>query len=708
MAIFNPDPPAVSAPDWTNVIKPIQQPMADKSTGLTLAALGEGLDEGAKLADTTEKSYLKDKVETSVNTIRDAYTAGLIGVRNAQISGTIPTPSDTLATPDTQPIPGGLQAGLQRATSIGTAMAQNGGGGKANDTLYTGALAATAKQLRNQYPGYKDYIDEQIKSVSGVDPANAFMKNLLTDINQSGTAAKSETDKAISYARENIGVDPHMPAYIEAIRQNIPGAIQNMESVVAKGQYLDAQHKRFMADHQEIDQGNADDKVAAQDQYRVQLTGKMSQLFNGVVDIPGITAPSTLAKLISDQQTGKVTLTDEQNTQLLGLARQAQQQFNLAAVNLQNGDGKYARRIGDQDAVDKITKGVGQLFQQNVDAIGDKNYGTMGTNQRRVNAITGGDAPMQVLSSNDLGLYARQSSAWKLFGGDAWVNTVNGQMLADGGYGKFTHFIEDQKRIAQIPDDLRKDGQVKSMYDSIQKAKQWAAENNEPVPSKVFNNLVDNVNTIVNPKAPDAEKLEVANYAFKPKNWGIMNQFGADFTETKADGSTVQHKGRNSVFDTMTAQGMTDNMWKLSRQPGGAQAWDNYKNFGEQSFKTIFGEEVKTLNGIISDQSMPYKISWDSDNRRFGINYPAPKTDVEANYIKNSTAVINRLNSGLGNLARIQDHEGTDTSAYLIKTLTDVGFRPGTEVGGLPQKIYDAIKASHRSNRIEDAFKAAQ
>src|SRR5258707_2375647 len=65
-------------------------------------------------------------------------------------------------------------------------------------------LNSLAKQLRAQYPGYKDYIDEQIKAVSGVDPANAVMRNLLEDINRNATNAKSEHDKTTAMLRDAV------------------------------------------------------------------------------------------------------------------------------------------------------------------------------------------------------------------------------------------------------------------------------------------------------------------------------------------------------------------------------------------------------------------------------------------------------------------------------------------------------------------------
>jgi hypothetical protein len=699
LAIFNPAIPNVNPQEWTNVSRPISQPEADKSIGLSLSTAALGLEEGAKLADTTEKAYLKDKVETGVNKLRDDTTTVYEGIRNLQTqSVTADQPNQTLAAADAPPVPAGLQNGLAKAQAIGTAQSQNMG--KLNDTFYTMNLKSLAKSLRNEYPGYKDYIDEEIHKVSGIDPANAYMKNLLEDINRNSTEARSEKDKAIALGRQWLGADQHMPGYIEAVRQGLPGAVQNLESAVNTAASNKYKFDNWHQNNQMTTGDRAEDAVQAQDQYRTEAYAAAHRIYNGVVAIPGLTAPATISKIIADDQNGINPLSDEQKGMLLQAMRSAQQQFKAEAINIQNGKGRYATRIQDQKTLDSITEGAGQFFTNQIDNIGNDKMGSMYANQRRVESITKGDAPLQVLSSPDLGAYAKTTAVWTQFGGPNWVNTAQAQFLTKGGAGKFTNFLEDLQKKAQTPDDLRNDGVVKAMYDDIARVKRYASENNEKVPKKVYNNIVDNVNTIVDPKAPEDVKKEVVKYAFNPKNWKIMDQFGTDFT----DANGIQHKGRNSVFDTMTSQKVTDGIWNLKDN----NAWGMYKNWAEQSFKTIMGEEIKAMNTIQADKSMMANISWDADNSRFNIQYPKPTTTVEANYIKESTASINRLNAGLYNLKTIQGHEKEDTSTYLMKTMIDFGYTPDAKVQGLPQQIIDQIKYSHRSNKIEDAYKAAK
>src|SRR6266566_1990835 len=218
MATFAPQLNDVPVPDWTRISHPTTQPEADKSKGLTLSAVGEGITGVTNLAETATEDYLKEKVRAGVDTLRDSTTLAYENVRNAQKTGEAPDPraaatagfTGKLAS-DTPDIPENLQAGLDKATTLALAKSQ----GKANDTLYTGALNSMAKQLRAQYPGHIDFIDEQISKISGVHPANAYMQNLLTDINRASTGQDQFQKMVMQKAEANMG-DPEVQKWLIA------------------------------------------------------------------------------------------------------------------------------------------------------------------------------------------------------------------------------------------------------------------------------------------------------------------------------------------------------------------------------------------------------------------------------------------------------------------------------------------------------------
>src|SRR3974390_2681893 len=145
-------------PDWLNRPKPVSQPEADKSKGIMLSTIGEGIEGTAKIAENTFEDWMKDHVRAGVESIRDTNIAAFEDIRKGQETG---QPVDanaanlagfkgTLAQNDGKGIPANLSTGLDKASQLGLAKAQ----GKANDTLYTGAIYSLAKQLRAQFPGH--------------------------------------------------------------------------------------------------------------------------------------------------------------------------------------------------------------------------------------------------------------------------------------------------------------------------------------------------------------------------------------------------------------------------------------------------------------------------------------------------------------------------------------------------------------------------
>src|SRR5882762_2043557 len=288
MVTFAPELQSMPIPDWTKSSHPASQPESDKSKGLMLSTIGEGIEGVSKLAETGMEDYLKEKVHAGVDALRDTTTLAYEDVRKAQVQGTTPDPqaaktagfTGKLASDDTG-VPDGLQAGLDKASTLALAKAQ----GKANDTLYTGALNAMSKQLRAQYPGHRDFIDEQISKISGINPANAYMQNLLVDINRAGQGQDQFQKMILQKAESNMG-DPAVQKWLLATRQGLPNGFQGLTSAVFSAEGQKAQHQRWQAEHEE-GQGNlADDAVNAKSKYEIRAAQVIDSHIKPVLDIP--------------------------------------------------------------------------------------------------------------------------------------------------------------------------------------------------------------------------------------------------------------------------------------------------------------------------------------------------------------------------------------------------------------------------------------
>lgn len=694
MAVFNPDVPNTQPGDWTNISKPVSDIQADKSTGIALAGAGDLISSATKIADTWVKENINEDVRTNVDRLRDEATASYEISRNQQ----------TLA-PETPQIPGGLQAGLERVNALGQAQAQSGGGtGKANDTLYTAALNSYAKQLRNQYPGYRDYIDSKIQQVSGIDPANAYMRNLLEDINRNSQSQKGEVDKAVALGRQYLGYDPNMPAYIEAVRQGIPGAVQNLENQINKAASVKVMHDNAKARNDQKKWGQEEDRERATEEFRQLGNATAFNTFNTVLELPGLTNPSTIQDLINKSRNGQITLSPEQ---WVALDQQAQGYYEKARMTLlsiaNNGDTAFARRMGnDRTAINAQIEDMLMPYKMQVEAIRSKDFGLLYGVQRRV-AAQQDTAQAQVLAS-PMGTDMLMTQAVTKFVGPQIASTVLAQTLMNGVPSKYKSFVEEARKRAILPEqDLRQMNQVKSLYEDVvaaQKAK-------IPGSSRVYDQLVDNVNLIVGepPKGTNANqhqamKKEVVEYTFNPeKNANLINTFAKGFTDDKG----VFHPGKEAFYDTMTRPDITDSIYKMKD----GESWGKYKNWQETSFAQLFRDDVIQLNKLAEDKSMDVKVVYDSDIKQFAIQYPKVTTGVEARYQDSARATVANINRGLKNLAYMKDKENTDTSAYLFEQLTNLGFSPNDNMSGLPAKMMSAIANSKLKKGIEEAYRAA-
>lgn len=721
MAIFNPQVQDINTPDWTNTSRPISQPESDKSKGMILSTIAGGLETGAKIAEDTMQDYLKEKVSAGVDALRDTSIAAYTNIRNSQVTGTQPAQSamETAGFRGSlvrsgETVPDSLQAGLDRAENISLAKSQRG---SANDTLYTASLYALTKQLRAEYPGHRDFIDQQIARISGKNPANAYMDNLLSDINRASTGQDVFQKQIMSKAAANMG-DAEVQKWWLAAQQGVPNAMQGLTSAVFKAEGQKAQHESWKIRNEETKGDQAADADLATSQLEVRAQQIVDKHMDPVVDIPGLTTPTTMRRLIQDSMEGKMALTPEQHSQLLSAMVAARSQ---AADDLQMTTDKegYSRRIRNPASVEAINNRQLAYMDRQIDNIKNKEYGSLFEAKRRATAMQ--DQTNLQVNTSPIGEWTRQRSYLNEKLGPSWMNYLDSLGLQTGGNLKqLQSFFNDSMVRASVSDDVRRDGVVKSMYSDLVAAK-TAKESGVKAPDKIYDNLVDNVKLLITAEKEGKTDVakEVVKYTFDPrKNGKIVEFFGRDFYDDKGN----FHSGKFAVYDTLTQPKIVDSIHNLRDK----EAWGMHKDWQEMSFKTLFSEDVKDLDRKINwAQMKSTKLNWDSDNNKFFLSGPAvdksrkfdpsiPPQALPADVanVRIVESTLANLQKGLDNLSYMRKKEGSDTNSYLFQMLMDLGYSPNDRLHGdnLPQKAIEAIAASSKSNkaRIEDAFKASR
>jgi hypothetical protein len=194
MVAFNPQEPATQDPNYLSYSRVVDAPSPNVSKKIALETAGEGFTGAVSLLDTSLKKGLQDDINKKVDVMRDSFTEGLEKVKSQLDAGLIPNAvnatkgssvgssildGDATEAPE---LPVGLDSGLSRVQQLAYAKAQ--GSVKINDTQYAKDTFSLAKQLRAQYPGYREYIDQQVSQASGLPVANSYYSNLMLDINR--------------------------------------------------------------------------------------------------------------------------------------------------------------------------------------------------------------------------------------------------------------------------------------------------------------------------------------------------------------------------------------------------------------------------------------------------------------------------------------------------------------------------------------------
>lgn len=692
MAEFNPRVAPTSDPKWTDVSKPTSQPDADKSLGLTLATIGQGVEGAVSLADTAVKGFLKEKVETGVNTLRDEYTGALQEVRNMQI-GAAGTPTEvsanaTLTPPDPAKVPMSLQSGIAKLQSLGVARDQNGGSGKANDTLYTGAINALSKNLRNQYAGYRDYIDEQIKAVSGMDPANAFYKNLLQDINQGAANANKDKDKDLSFIDKYVD-NVEGAAMIRGKYLNGEMSGQDMRLWVAKEHSLKIKATTAEAERAALkSQGELTTKRAKED-----FTTELGDVINNAWNNERIAANVATPKQISDYFTGQATgtmpmLSENQNrdwlTSLGAQREHAVRNARAIALRKDSEGNSYAKNVGGLHNLKAEMDEQVRIYDDVINFVKSKDYNMVYHVLNENNAMKN-KATNTLYKDDTVGERSLRMAAIN----EAVGPQTGAILLADaiiGGMDKqYTGYVGQAKGEMLAQTNPEKPTLLTKVIDD--------ARGKKITDPGVYKSLIDVAKVISRPDVYDKGKINAATALFHPDNTGVLRKLARDMPDPQDPSRIIP--GREAAFQIMTDPTVTAGIAKLP-----TRTQEQYRNWAEKEWGGVIARDaIKDLSNL-KDRTFlrSFSVHWNTNTAQFDLrNRNGTELDeVQRSYARGALEPITKVNEGLRNLANIEKSVGGDVNAYVVNVLGKSGFDFRNNVDGIPTQMMDALLNARR------------
>lgn len=737
MAVFNPQVPGTSDPNYLGLSKSISQPQSDESTAYLLKGIGDNLGLGIKAADTVIKKTIDENLYSQIDEARDTYTSRLWQVRdskaNAQpdiVGGTavdgMEFSGQKRSSAGTAP-QGELPMPLQNLDTVVNNLQGALGAGKISNVYYHSRLNTIAKDMRSQYPGYREYIDEKISSITGINPANAQIQSLLQDINRLQTGADKDYNRAMaSLDRLNdLGV-PFANVEMARLRQagNNPEAIAKAEAFVNEQQMRKYELDRRKAEREDF-KGSQEEKAYKDRQDATYIISDVANNYlKNIRASSGLTSVDEIRQRLFEHETGKNVMSGEEATKL-GVLMQTyltQAKDQVAAQFRQrraDGTSLEASLGGPKAAAEFIDNGFYQL-----------GWISRRLTQNDIPAALYADNVSKAIYSDTKSQVLKEPDMRKILGmqdvikdmAPAFQQRFVERSLVNGMMEPFKTFLEKNSMEMMLQQDPR----IKVANDVIKEAKQ------AQIPlSSVYSGVIKQAEMIYDNSLgtdPGTNKLKagLAKAFFDQKNLPMLVQFEKESTDELGNVRPGQH----SVFNLLTSPVMTSSIKELSKTDQGIGLLDNYVNSSSMWFKHLYTQDLKEISKI----QLPKNTTIDfSTNPETGMNqfrvmykgedllkrpagrytdYPIADEDyssrnaqfaaTESRQLAVSLDAIRRINKGLVNISAVAKTAGTDVAPFLLNTMAESGFSPTGRSFLIPDSMMRAVTNSKFRKEYEE------
>lgn len=669
----------------------------DRSKEFLYQGLGKAMEQGAQLADKTYDLVVKNDTYSQVAPAEKEYQDRLqsvddqlTGTKNA--SGLDPNSSSLLSQTAQQygNLPGDLKT-LPRTLDTWDSARANG---KLSETQHYRNIVDIATRLRNKYPGKTDLIDAEISRVTGVHPANQYVRSLLGDINSFVEADKTNKNKFETRAFEAMKAgDLDYSTYQKAVQTGNEALVYQE---IAKRGRQKAQHEEASYAHQEQDWTNEEKLRDAKSLGTTKAYTAASNFFDTLRIGSGIddSNPKQLSQIMSDMAQGKYEYDPEQIASQFNIGinqweSKLRRDFNTV---LPGQDKSLAARLGGEET-EKIIKAAKTELENWRDAIkkGDLDVATLAARQIKGLESRGELALLQ--DKGDVGEVTRNLVNVKnLLGNEAFTefyhNNTNAFTVLNSKDS--TKFAADATKLVLPPGKF---GTSDSFSKQLKDAQAQGVSN-----PKYYDQYINLVQGLLEKNVPDDVKNNVVNKVFGVGNDDTITLFNKDTINSKG----MPVPGQYSVYDRLVSPQATDKIWKAAANTNRPETFANYQSWAEHSFGTLFRNELHDLSVSKTDYS-GVDIGYDPQNHKFMARpnpYP-PQTGNPSSYYGQEktppelTRLINRVNSAVYNLNHIYEKSNQgNTDIYLYKLLTGSGL--GSDIS---EKMLDAVVKAHSSSK---------
>ncbi|HYT46589.1 MAG TPA: hypothetical protein VEP90_29950 [Methylomirabilota bacterium] len=686
-AVFNPQVPDQQEPNYSFWARPIKQPQPSKVGEEITKGLAEVAQVGLKGADYVHKTDIRNELHQKLDEETDRTSANL-----KEAEDTLMGKDPTTGQADTQD----LNTRMAKLTSLKEF-------GKLTMEDYQTRLDALQSSVRSRHPSPedRDFIDDTASRYYREDPTNRTIRARLAVLSSLSSGANAEERRL---KEEAMKTPDGWPVYQQYEKNPTAENKRNVENYIAKYKQMEAQAN---VAKWSIEEKKARREDVSQDTYATMsdyFAGRMAHHFDGLTLGAGLKWDDFLGKV----SRGELTPSQDEwgNAKNAILART--NSFRMEAASYAQKQG-WARDLG-QGGQEKIAKAVDDIA---------KPYEQFATD---------------IMKSGGFALGSLELNKAK---NDSYIEALRGEFPLDEQILKYKGTplgikLEDQalkqgyyepaaiaRRMAIHADIFGKpDSSFRRSVDIAADPKSKLTPRQK---QEVVNTSLDSINQL---PQQVKEGIKIGNldaavklneYAFDPKNLGIVNKFDIEGPNVK--------QGRYTVFDKLTNPQVMDASWKLS-QHGHPEAWQRHATFAENEARILVKQEIDDIQKFQTEHAEggpggagytmrgtprtsvgvePFKntyVTWDDKNSRWDFHSDIPSARGAQRHLTTSPettttiptwhslnpnswardrleATVNRANSVMENLKTIPQNEGQDVNAYLMQFMIDrVGLDP--------------------------------
>lgn len=687
MADFDPQVPDQNAPLYTSFqylrateparMQPLAQsprlnaypiearPPVDASTATGVKEAGGLADAALKLTDNVIKQHISNTLQTGLSSIRDNYVSA-----QAAALGNNPAQGQSLQPPqDKTNLPGPVQLVQSRLRALQAGYQQ----GVFSDSAYYGKLDSYVKQIKAQFPGYSQNIDEDVRQVVGTTPANALRAAQQQQLNKINTLLLSQQNKQETWERENSGYITMLhPSYFldKAAGKPIPSFAQ-LETDVGKQKAVELNMQSQGQALGLMTKQDAATSQAAGVQATQRLTGLAQTMQLSATNSMGLKTLPDFQRLFDARVAANKPFTPEEKTQVSMALDQLIQQYHVQAEKIMStplSAGKpdtYTSYINDPAKRAAIIQQGEQPLLNMKQALDDGHFGLFshdtimnaGIRDSALNSFLRSDKAIPILQAGRTAL------------GDQFLSTMqvlNPQLN--------THVLQAFTRLGVM--NSATPGNGHSLSDTFN-----IYRNNNIMNPVAWKAAVDNSVRIITDQKdlpnPETAKTAVINL-YGPKNSTLVDGFKA------SPGSQLV------FFQSLVNPEVTKAIRKMDGQ---SQAM--YYNFANEGFQSVLGNQAAVQNGYAESwhkSSSGLEMSFDPKTNHFeyqmqhGLIASFGRQNVTQGMLRAANANLLPLNATIDAMKSVWEAEGKNPAQELYRLMPTIGIYPHSP-------MYNAIES---------------